>query len=326
MGLPSKHNVDSRHLRYFLAVADTLSFRRAAEQLHIAQPALTRQIKALEEGMRVRLFERDSHHVALTTAGVVVREHARSILSAIDNAVESARVAATGEFGSLRIGFASHAAYEYLPLITRSFRNQFPGVAVRLQRYSAVQQFDLLHSETFDVAILRPLYADPLISSRVLVRSPFVAALPEGHRLLEGDALRLTDLADETFITLPSRKGPNYQAQILGFCLDSGFRPHSVLEVEDVQAIVGMVASGFGVAIVPASVSNLHIRGVQYRTLLDLDSSADYVVAWRRKAANPFIVRFVDIAEATMKEVYQQRLSSETGSYSSEHGHQKSET
>lgn len=303
MQFPSRHSIDSRHLRYFLAVADSLSFRRAAEQLHIAQPALTRQVKALEEAMHVRLFDRDSHRVQLTAAGLLAQDRARRVLAEIDRTVDGARLTAAGSLGSLRIGFASHASYEYLPLITKKFRARYPGVGVRHERYSASLQYDPLLSETFDVVIVRPLYDDARITTRVLMRAPFVVAIPECHALLSRASISMADLACETLVTLPSRRGPNYQAQVLGFCLDAGFKPPSILEAEDVQALVGMVAAGLGVAIVSASAANLHVRGVAYRRLTDLAIDAVYVVASRRDASNINVERFHDVAAATMRDV-----------------------
>src|SRR6266851_7509638 len=138
----NRPKIDSRHLRYFVAVAEALSFRRAAETLHMAQPALTRQIKALEELMRVRLFERNSHHVALTPAGSVALKEAKENLNGLDKLVHKTRRVAAGESRTVHLGFASHAAYHFVPQLVRPFRASVPGVGVDLHRFMAGLQFD----------------------------------------------------------------------------------------------------------------------------------------------------------------------------------------
>jgi DNA-binding transcriptional LysR family regulator len=288
--------IESRQLRYFVMVAEKLSFRGAAEALHMAQPALTRQIKALEALMKVRLFDRNSHHVAMTPAGQVALENAKDVLRRLDGIVDATRWAAAGQSHMVRVGFASHAAYHFVPELVRPFRLTFPQFGVELHRYLAGLQFDPLLDGSVDVAILRPLYSDPRIESHLIRRVRFLVALPAGHRLLQGPSVTMADLQDEDFVMPRRARGPCFQGQIIGFCLDAGFTPRSVVEAGDVQAMVGTVASGYGVTIIPETAASLHVTGVEYRAIAGLAQTADFVLAWRRNERNDTVTRFIELA------------------------------
>lgn len=288
--------IDSRHLRYFVAVAENLSFTRASEQIYIAQPALTRQIKALELALNVRLFDRSSHHVALTAAGSVALQKAQHLLQELDDLVDATRHAAGGHAEPIRMGFGSHAAYQFVPQIVRAFRMHLPQFPIELHRFLADRQFDDVIDGKFDVALFRPLYEDPRACTRVIKRTRFMAALPAGHRLLEEQTVRMEDLANEDFVLPRSRPGPNFQSQVLGFCLDAGFQPKNITEASDVQVLVGNVASGYGVAVVAEPTAALLIPGVDYRPIEGLSATADYALAWRRDDVRPVMQRFIEVA------------------------------
>jgi DNA-binding transcriptional LysR family regulator len=292
--------IDSRHLRYFVAVAEELNFRRAADRLHLAQPALTRQIKALEEAMQVKLLERNKHQVKLTSAGRVALDRGLVLLRDLDELVQASRRAEFGETGMLRIGFISFVAYEYLPQMLRAFRAAYPDVGIDLHEFLVMQQFETVLDGRVDVAVLRPLYEDPRIATKTIVRSRFVVALPNGHLLLKKKTVRMGELAGEEFITLPKRHGPSFHAQIMGFCSRAGFEPRIVREASDGQAVIGLVGAGMGVAVVPESVTKLNTAGVQYRLVTGLPETAEIVLAWRRDNTNQALKRFIQTAAKTM--------------------------
>jgi len=289
-------SIDIRHLRYFEAVADCLSFRRASERLHVAQPALTRRVRALEAALGVRLLERSSQHVSLTPAGEVVLVHARSVLQGIDKLAEAATQADRGSLGTLRIGFISHAAHECLPRIMRSFLRTCPGVEVEFHKFLATQQYETLLANEVDVALLRPLYSDARVLSQVISRSSFLVAIPEGHPLANRQEISMADLAAETFVTLPSQVGASFHSEILGYCERAGYVPHKVKEASDLQALIATVGSGIGLAIVPESVTSLRAYGVVYKPLSDLDTRAEMIVAWRRDDNSKLVNSFIDCA------------------------------
>jgi len=288
--------MDIRQLRYFVAVAEKLSFRRAAEQLHVAQPALSRQIQQLEDRLKVRLFDRDKRSVQLTAAGAAVLGHARVVLAAVQELPVIAQRAAAGESGQIRVGFISLVAYEFLPALVREFRQALPHVDVQMQEFPVMQQFEPLQHDQFDVAILRMLRPDPAIATYVIERAPFVVALPKGHALCRHLLLSVADLVHEDFISLPHTEGASFQGVILDLCRAAGFRPSVVREVGDSQAMMGMVGAGMGVAIVPETVRHLQTAGVEYRHLRDLTERAEIVLAWRKGQRNPLVDAFLQAA------------------------------
>lgn len=296
----SNSRIDSRHLRYFLAVAEELNFRRASERLHIAQPALSRQIKALESEMNVQLLRRDKHYVQLTAPGRVALERGRKLLADLDGLVDATRRAATGETGSLRIGFISFVAYEYLPKMLQAYRASYPNVSIELQEFLVMQQFEKILDGSVDVAVLRTLYEDPRIGTRIIARSRFIAALPSGHKLLKKRSVRMSDLAGEEFITLPRSQGPSFHTQVMGFCVRAGFEPSVVREASDGQAVIGLVGAGMGVAIVMESVAKLNTAGVQYRVIAGLPETAEIVLAWRKDNTNEALKRFIQTTAKAM--------------------------
>ena len=218
-------------------------------------------------------------------------EQVRTLLTVAGELPLVAQRAAHGETGPLRVGFISLVAYEYLPALVREFRHGLPHVDVAVHEFPVMQQFGPLLDDRFDVAILRPLQANPAIGTQIIERSRFVVALPDSHELCRRRTLRLADLSNEALISLPHTNGPSFQSQVLGFCRVGGFEPTVVREVGDSQAMIGMVGAGMGVAIVPDAVRHLRTAGVEYRYLTDLRQRADIAVAWKKDHHNPRPVR-----------------------------------
>src|SRR5215471_3790909 len=170
--------MELRHLRYFVAVAEELHFGRAAARVHIAQPALSRQIRSLEDEMKLRLFERDRRRVSLTAAGVVFLDEVKGLMEQLERAVESARRAARGERGTLRIAYVPAVAYAGLPEIVRAFRQRVPDVEVRLQETHPARQIEALLAGRIDVGFARGPIQEPSLIVETVMEEPLVAALP----------------------------------------------------------------------------------------------------------------------------------------------------
>lgn len=287
--------MDVRQLRYFVAVADELSFRRAADRLHVAQPALSRQIQQLEDRLGVLLVERDKRHVALTPAGDAVLKQARTVLGLMQQLPGLAQRAAAGCSAHLRVGFISLVASEFLPMLVRGFRSEFPNVDVKLNEFQVLQQFEPLLLGDIDVAILRLLKPDAAIASYVIQRQRFVVALPEGTRCAAASRSRSATSRAKTSSRCP-RVEQSFGGLTLRFCRDAGFEPRAMHDVGDSQAMLGMVGAGVGVAIVPEAARHLHTDGVEYRPLNDLEERAEIAIAWRAHDTNPLVGGFVDAA------------------------------
>ncbi len=294
--------MELRHLRYFVATAEELNFRRAAERLHVAQPALSVQIRQLEEEIGVELLERDRHHVALTSAGRVFLERSHRILRAADEAVRAAGRAARGETGQLAIGFIAQLSYEWLPNVLRSFRERVPNVEITLTELTPTRQIEELVARRLDLGIIGLGLPDPHEELEVAVMSeePLVAALPHDHPLASRRQLALADLAKEKFIFTTRTDSPAYTPWLLGLCYRAGFEPAVAMEADRSPSAVNYVAAGFGVAIFPAQLGRLNMPSVRFVPLDDTTPKYQLCVAWRKDNQSPALARFIATARTVV--------------------------
>jgi DNA-binding transcriptional LysR family regulator len=283
--------MELRHLRSFVAVAEELHFGRAAARVHIVQPALSRQIRALEEEMGVRLFERDRRRVALTPAGAAFLDEVGGLFEHVNRAVEAARRADRGERGSLRIAYVPAMASTGLPEMVRSFRNRYPDVDVQLHEMTPTMQVEALLGDRVDVGFVRGPIHEPALVTETVLEEPLVAALPSGHRLGNHKRLRLAMLAGEPFVLQARSSGPGSHDQILAVCRSAGFSPRVVQEGSQAE-VASLVASGAGVAIVPASLRAIRRAGVLYRPLHERPMTR-LDMAWRKDEASPVLQAFL---------------------------------
>ncbi len=258
--------METRHLRSFVVLADELHFGRAAERLHVAQTALSQQLKALERTVGVTLVDRSTRRVALTPAGRLLRERAEHLLAAMDRAERDLLRVARGATGSVSIGFVGTATYDVLPRVAQRVRAEMPGVHLELRGEElGPGLLDAVRDGTLDLAVLRPTTSPGPDLAQVALRSErLVAALPTVHALAGRDAIDLADLADETFVTYPADHRSTMYPRVLDACRDAGFVPRELVEVGETGTLVVLVAAGMGVALVPSSVRALHLDGVAY--------------------------------------------------------------
>src|SRR5262245_13588236 len=293
--------MELRHLRSFVAVAEELHFGRAAARVHIVQPALSRQIRALEEELGVRLFERDRRRVALTPAGTTFLDEVRGLFEHVNRAVDAARRADRGERGSLRIGYVPAMASTGLPALVRTFRNRYPDVDVQMHEMNPAMQVEALLGKRVDVGFVRGPIHEPALETETVLEEPLVAALPSGHRLGRHKRLRLAMLAGEPFVLQARSSGPGSHDQILAVCRSAGFSPQVVQEGS--QAEVGsLVASGAGVAIVPASLRAIRRAGVLYRPLHERPMTR-LDMAWRKDGASPVLRAFLSEVQQSARNI-----------------------
>jgi len=289
--------MELRHLRYFTAVAEELHFGRAAARVHIAQPAVSRQVRALEDEIGVKLLERDRRCVNLTAAGTAFLRAATELLAAVDQAVETARRANLGEFGVVRIGYVPALIHTGLPDIVRAFRERLPAVEVRMQEMTPALQVDALLAERIDVGFVRGPVHEPSFQMRTVLKEPLIAALPSGHQLGRRKCLRLAMLAREPFVFQARARGPGSHDQILSICRDAGFSPRIVQEGSYTD-LLSLVASGAGVAIVPTSLQVLRRDGVLFRPLRERPRTQLDMI-WRRDTKLPVLHEFLTQARAS---------------------------
>lgn len=279
--------MELRHLRYFVAVAEELSFTRAAQRLHISQPPLSTQIKALEDELGADLFERDRRRVNLTQAGQHFLPQARAILAQAEAAKLEARRAAQGEIGRLTLGYTASAMFTtVLPSSIRAFRARHPEVAMALEETTSVAQMHAIAAREMDLGVLRRPDSAPPAGVRIEAwyETPLIVALAHDHALARaGVPISLASLRDEPFILYPRDSGIGLYWPVLRLCASAGFRPRVVQEVQQASTMVGLVAAGVGVAILPMDSACIRLPGASYLRLRDAGAMSTLHIARRER-------------------------------------------
>ncbi len=289
--------MELRHLHYFVAVAEELHFGRAAERLHIAQPPLSQQIRSLEEELGVQLFYRTKRHVELTEVGQVFLQEARQTLAKAEQAVIAAQRAGRGELGRLVVGFVGSAVYEILPVTLRNFHERFPDVELHLRELTTAQQVRALRDGRIQIGFVRTLVHDDTLQTETLFKEPLLVALPEKHLLPGQSKVPVEALAHEHFILAPRHLGTGLYDQIISLCKQAGFSPNVTQEAIQMQTILGLVAAGLGVSLIPASARHLRERGVVYRELQISTVQVEMALAWRKEDISPALQAFISVAK-----------------------------
>jgi DNA-binding transcriptional LysR family regulator len=300
--------MEFRHLRYIIAVAEEGHITRAAERLGIAQPPLSRLIKAVEQEINVQLFRRVPRGVELTDAGRTFLAGARATFANLDRTLESARRTARGEEGQISLAFTSATAFHPLvPRVIREFRETFPLVAVTLAESNSAELIECIESDRLDVAFIRSNIAklEGLVFHQLL-EEPLVVALPKGHALARGQAravLPLKRLSDETFV-FSRRYGGRALVRDTAFaaCQAAGFSPRVGQEAPYVMSTLPLVAAGIGISIVPACLQHMNIRGVAYRRLTgSTQLKVPLSLASRHGDTSAVVRQFVDLVRRRAK-------------------------
>jgi DNA-binding transcriptional LysR family regulator len=285
--------MDLRQLRYFVAVAEERHFGRAAQRLHMSQPPLSMQIKALERELGIGLLERTSRRVALTDAGRAFLERAKIILGAVEEAREVARGAEQGLQGRLEVGFISSASLSLLPPSIRLFRERFGGVELELKELTSAQQIDALYEGGIRVGLVRLPLRAPGIRFEPVLEERLVVAMPSGHALEELERVPLQAVADLPLIFFTRQLIPGFHAQIVELFRRVGAFPKVAQHAVHLQTIVGLVASGVGIAILPSSAERVSREGVAYRALDVPDATSWMGLAWVEGDESKLVRNFI---------------------------------
>src|SRR3984893_17916030 len=253
--------MEIRHLRYFVAVAEELNFARAARRVHIAQPSLTKQIQQLEQELGFPLLYRTKKKVELLDTGHVFLDEAQRLLRQAENAIQSASRTYNGESGRLLIGFSPSAAPEGLPRILRRHRASYRKVVVALREFVSIKNAESLRESAISVALVRsPTFLSrELFCFETIQHERFVVALPDSHPLAKQKSVRIKTLASEPLVVPPLQPGWGYADAIFQIFREYGIVPRIAEEATQALAVVTLVAGGFGVALAPVSLSNLHL-------------------------------------------------------------------
>jgi len=288
-----------RQLRQFLVLAEELNFRKAAQRLHMSQPPLSVAMKNLEAAVGTRLLDRSRHHVRLTPAGQVFYQDVRRVLNLTQVALARARHTGTGQTGTLRLSFVPSAALNLLPDLFKRFRHDYPTIHLQLIAETTSRQLEGLRSGEIDLAlVVGPVFDAQGLHIQPLCRQHFAIALPFNHPLAHHDSVHLRALAAEPFVLFSSARAEGFAAATLGCCQAAGFVPRVAQEASQMQAILTLVIGGFGVALVPASMKQLHMEGIVLMDIADQQPPPTYdlMLAHATGNDNPVIQSFAHLA------------------------------
>lgn len=288
-------DLDLRHLRYFVAVAEELHFGRAAQRLHLAQPPLSQQIRKLEEILGYPLLARTSRSVSLTAAGEAFLDSARRTLRKVERDMEDARSIGRGEVGSLHVGFIGSGMLATLPAIFRAYRKAYPRVRLHLHESFSARVMEGLNNGTLDAGILRD--GDPMEGFKVttILSEPFVAVVPANHPRAKQKSISPLALRDEPFVYYPRSAGTLAFEKPLRILEEHGFRPQIVQEASHWLTILRLIGVGLGVTIAPACVRKIASPEVACLRLRDTTARSHLELARRMGDSRPIVERFAQI-------------------------------
>ena len=294
--------MDLRQIRQFIAVAEELHFGRAAQRLNMTQPPLSMSIRALEESLGVQLFHRTRKSVALTTAGAIWLDHARQVLTEAERLPAIARRAARGEMGELRLAFVSIASYSLLPKLVRRFRDAFPDVRVDLREATSDMQFEALARGEIDAGIIiRPDEAfRPSLSHRSLPSEPLVAVVPDRWAPPDAIAAGSVDferIAEAPLVFFPRHVAPAYYDAVADLYAAYGRALRIHQEAIQMQTIIGLVAAGLGISLVPRSMTGMSRSGAHYLELRGPQPRIDVCVIWKDGPDQPALTSFLALLD-----------------------------
>ena len=289
--------MELRHLRYFVAVAETRHFGRAAARLHLAQPALSQSVRQLEAELGAPLLLRTTRQVSLTPAGEFFLEQARGVLTAVEDGARGVGRIAEGRLGLVRIAFTGTAAFSQLPRIARLVKQELPGVALEIHAdLLTPAQTEGLLAGRLDLGVLRLPVGTDRLAVRTVAVEHLVLALPADHRLVTEPAVALPDLRREDFITYAEDHSAVNQA-LHRTCREAGFAPRVEHRAPGTAVLLALVAAGLGVSLVPESVRALPLAGVVFRDIAGT-SLTELGLAHRAGDDSPLVTRVLEVLKA----------------------------
>ena len=293
--------MELRQIRSFLSIAKTLHFGRTAELIHLSQPALSLQIRALEEEVGVRLIERNRRKTTLTAAGLAFRDDAAAALSQLEQAIRRARLAANGKLGLLRIGFISTAGRELVADIVRQFRELYPEVEVSLRNILTAEQVQMLESGSLDVGFLRlPIGGHSALDVVTVHRERFVLVVPSSHKLAERKRVRLREVVGEDFVMYERTYAPGFHDLIYGIFRDARIAPNVSQTAVEIPMLISLVASGMGISILPASTVKHSVASVVACGILDRIPKVEIGIAVSKRFRAAVVDNFRSFALKTL--------------------------
>lgn len=289
------YQIELRHLRYFLVVAQELHFRRAAEKLCISQPGLSTQIKQLEEGLQLPLFHRDKKKVSLTAAGHYFKEEAAFLLNHLERAKTQLRLLGDGHLGELRIGFLGSAMQRVIPDLLVALKKQNPKVRTSLEELSNRAQIDALQRDRLDMGFVRLKRVPPDMVLYPVYRDTFSVVVPKSHGINAANFMGMHELAQEDFILFSQAYSPLYYDTVMSICEDAGFTPRISHKSVHAHTIFKLVENTLGIAIVPTALQYGFDLKVDFIELKNIRQRAVLSAVWKAQNRNPVLPPTIEL-------------------------------
>lgn len=294
--------MDLKRVRYFVAVADHLHFRKAAEQMHVVQSAISQQVKQLEEELNLELFDRKNQETQLTEAGRLLLPECRRLLVQADAIMLTARQAATGMKGRVCFAMVDNAVSVFLPPLIREFSKRFPEVELDLRILDRTAQAEAIDNCQIDLGLMPVPPPGWEFDHEQFVGAPLLAALPLRHPLAKKPAVLMSDLVSEPFVLFPASLQTRLYEIVLISCGMASFFPHVVQEATQLHTLLALVDAGIGVTLVPEWVARMEFPGVAFRPTDPPSPVYALSFVWRRDSKNRVIERFRRVAHETEAE------------------------
>ncbi len=286
--------MDLRHLNYFLVLAEELNFSRAAERLHISQPPLTRMIQQIEEELGVLLFERSKRKVMLTSAGIELLNDAKQMVLQMQTVKKRLAVFGKGETGTLKVGYVGAVMHTELPHLLASFAKKFPDIGLQFEEQPNANLLHGLNNSTLDVAFVRTWLHSETMVEKIISEEPFVAVVSARHPLAVKKKIAVKDLRNENFITFTRECGPTIFDNFLVLCSNAGFTPRILHHASQLNSVLRLVESGFGVSLLPMNISQGYDLKLKFIPLSNAQETVPLIMLTRKGNTNPALLRLQD--------------------------------
>ncbi|TXG38455.1 LysR family transcriptional regulator [Seonamhaeicola maritimus] len=289
------NQLELRHLKYFLAVAEELHFRRAAERLYISQPGLSRQIKQMEDDLGVTLFERHNRKVVLTKAGAYLKKELKLTLKSLDQTLEHAKLLNDGKKGDLKLGYVGSAMQQIIPNLLLDFEEEHPNVVFSLKELDNETQIQELLSFDFDLGFVRLERVPIGLEIKPILKESFCLVLPNTHKMDFENIKDLSKLKDESFILFDPKYSASYYEKVMQIFDDSGFAPIVSHNTIHAGSIYKLVENGFGISIVPKSLAITNNNNIKFIELKKIKQKTTLSVVWNKNNRNPILKDFLGL-------------------------------
>ncbi|HAS43111.1 MAG TPA: transcriptional regulator [Microscillaceae bacterium] len=294
-------NIEIRHLRYFMTVAEELHFRKAAERLYISQPGLSRQIRQMEEDLGVQLFERNNRKVQLTPAGQYLKKEVSVLLKNLEKAFEHTQLMEKGQEGSIKLGYVGSAMQNVIPELLIKFREVHPTILFNLTEMDNARQVQALLHKEIDIGFVRLNQVPENLQLHPVLHDTFSLVLPQNHPLDVNNFHSLTQLKQESFILFEKNFSPVYFERVMSVFEQAGFNPNISHYTVHANTIFKLVENQFGVAIVPTSLKEGYDMRVKFIELADIPARTVLSAVWNSQNRNPVLEKMLGILMECVK-------------------------